>query len=87
MSFSAARVIESMDRSIEPCDDFYRFACGGWTKNNPIPQSQTSWDQLTLLREELMSDLRILLEEPDREDDLRPVKLARSLYRTCMDVG
>ncbi|XP_046465759.1 endothelin-converting enzyme 1 isoform X1 [Neodiprion pinetum] len=82
---TAARVIESMDRSFEPCDDFYRFACGGWTKNNPIPQSQTSWDQLSLLREELMRNLRVLLEEDNSPNDLRPVKLARALYRTCMD--
>ncbi|XP_046737853.1 neprilysin-4-like isoform X2 [Diprion similis] len=83
---TAARVIESMDKSFEPCDDFYRFACGGWTKNNPIPQSQTSWDQLSLLREELMRNLRVLLEEENSPNDLRPVKLARALYRTCMDI-
>ncbi|XP_076238295.1 neprilysin-11 [Calliopsis andreniformis] len=82
---TAARVIEAMNRSVDPCQDFYRFACGGWIAKNPIPQSQTSWDQLSLLTEQLLKNLRILLEENDREDDLRPVKLARALYRTCMD--
>lgn len=72
---------------MDPCKDFYSFACGGWISRHPIPQSQSFWDQLSLLREELLKNLRILLEEPDKEDDLKPVKLARSLYRTCMDVG
>lgn len=76
-----------MNKSTEPCDDFYKFACGGWIARHPIPQSQTSWDQLSLLREDLLQNLRVLLEEPDQATDLKPVKLAKALYRTCMDTG
>lgn len=76
-----------MNRSVDPCQDFYNFACGGWINKHPIPQSQSFWDQLSLLREELLKNLRILLEEPDKDTDLKPVKQARALYRTCMDVG
>ncbi|KAL0132369.1 hypothetical protein PUN28_000269 [Cardiocondyla obscurior] len=83
---TAARVMGAMNRSMDPCQDFYNFACGGWINKNPIPQSQTFWDQLSFLREELLNNLRILLEEPDKETDSKPVKLARALYRTCMDV-
>ncbi|KAK0158820.1 hypothetical protein PV328_009769 [Microctonus aethiopoides] len=82
---TAARVIEAMNKSIQPCDDFYKFACGGWIARHPIPQSHTSWDQLSLLREDLLQSLRVLLEEPNQDNDLRPVKLARALYKTCMD--
>lgn len=76
-----------MNKTVEPCNDFYKFACGGWIAKHPIPQSQTSWDQLSFLREELLQNLRILLEEADKDDDLKPVKLARKLYQTCMDTG
>ncbi|XP_029047783.1 endothelin-converting enzyme 1-like isoform X2 [Osmia bicornis bicornis] len=84
---TAARIIEAINRSVDPCDDFYKFACGGWISKNPIPQSQTSWDQLSLLRERLLNDLRILLEESDEGNHLKSIKLARTLYKSCMDTA
>jgi endothelin-converting enzyme/putative endopeptidase len=35
--------VNAMDRSANPCQDFYQYTCGGWMKNNPIPPDQAKW--------------------------------------------
>jgi len=35
--------VTAMDRSANPCEDFYQYTCGGWMKNNPIPPDQAKW--------------------------------------------
>jgi putative endopeptidase len=45
--------IRSMDRSVDPCNDFYAFACGAWQQNNPIPADQSGWSVYGKLATEL----------------------------------
>jgi putative endopeptidase len=43
MPYSPSLDLSSMDRSADPCVDFYKFSCGGWQKKNPIPADQSGW--------------------------------------------
>jgi endothelin-converting enzyme/putative endopeptidase len=44
--------VSAMDRTTDPCIDFYQYACGGWIKSNPIPSDEASWSTYAKLTRE-----------------------------------
>ena len=54
----AASIIQGMDISVDPCDDFYRFACGGWMDENVIPDGKNKWGRFYELRGAVDDDLK-----------------------------
>jgi putative endopeptidase len=77
----------SMDKSIDPCVDFYTYSCGNWMKKNPIPPDQSSWSAYSKLQDETLLELRGLLESAAVADPKRtPVQQKiGDYYASCMD--
>lgn len=52
LPYSPVLNLTSLDRSINPCEDFFRFTCGNWIKQNPIPADESRWDVYSKMTEE-----------------------------------
>jgi putative endopeptidase len=78
--------MQFMDRAVDPCVDFYEFACGGWTKNQPIPADRSAWGRGQELQERNNITLRRILEDAGRNAsaDVETKKIG-DYYATCMD--
>lgn len=63
LGISASRLIENMDPTVDPCENFYQYACGGWLKKNIIPETSSRYSTFDILRDELEVVLKGLLKE------------------------
>ncbi len=83
--------VSDMDRTIDPCTDFYTYSCGGWIKNNPIPPDQSSWSTYGKLEDENRGQLRSILDAASKASAVpnasAPVATQKigDYYASCMD--
>lgn len=81
--------VAAMDRSANPCDDLYRYSCGGWQRNNPIPPDQAKWD---VYRKAYVDNQRylwgLLQEDAKPGAERTPTQtLIGDFFASCMDVA
>ena len=87
LPYSPSLDVSSMDKSVDPCADFYQYACGGWKKKNPIPADQVSWSVYGKLYQDNLTFLRTILEQAgagSRKRDAITQKIG-DFYAACMD--
>ena len=86
-NYTPALDVSSMDRSIDPCVDFFAYSCGGWIKRNPIPPDQSSWDTYSKMQDENLGRLRGILEAAATPGSNRSVidQKIGDYYASCTD--
>ena len=76
-----------IDKSVNPCENFYLYSCNGWFKRNPLPPDQSSYGRFTELHELNRLHLKQILEEASKPDPNRTPNEQKigDEYASCMD--
>jgi endothelin-converting enzyme/putative endopeptidase len=80
---SSGLQLDAIDRSVDACTDFYKFACGNWMAKNPVPADRSSWGRFDELQERNNETLKKILEgAPGADAGSRKIG---DYYASCMD--
>ncbi|KAF0289689.1 Neprilysin-2 [Amphibalanus amphitrite] len=82
---AAFHVLDKMDTSVDPCDDFYSFACGSFIDRTVIPDEKSSVSQFSLIDDELNLNMRKLIDAPVQAQDPPATVTLKKYFSSCMD--
>lgn len=82
---AASKIIEYLDERIDPCENFYEFACGNYLKNTKIPEDKVSVDLLSTVDDLVREQLRTILNEPPQLNESKPFRLAKNFNAACLN--
>jgi putative endopeptidase len=76
-----------LDRSVNPCDDLYKFSCGKWLEKNPIPADKSRWSVYNKAGDDNQRFLWGMLEEAARPAAGRDANTQKigDFFAACMD--
>ncbi len=79
--------VNAMDKSADPCVDFYQYSCGGWMKNNPIPADEAGWSVYGKLTDENRQFLWGILEDAAKPSPARDATQQKigDYFAACMN--
>src|ERR1017187_2438010 len=78
--------LNAIDQSIDPCADFYQYACGTWMKNNPVPPDKARWGRFDALAERNLYILRDIVNETQLPGKHSAAEtMVGTFYNSCMD--
>jgi endothelin-converting enzyme/putative endopeptidase len=89
LPYSPSLDLGSMDRSVDPCTDFFHYACGAWIKKNPIPPDEARWDVYSKLAYDNELFLWGILDEASKKAEGRSAVEQKigDYFHACMDEG
>ncbi|KAI0227114.1 Neprilysin-1 [Lamellibrachia satsuma] len=82
---AASQMLRVRNTAVDPCDDFYEYACGRSNEEYNIPSDTNAYSSWTQLRSEIAVKLKRVLEKPILSSEPNATKKAKMYYQSCMD--
>lgn len=82
---AAAKLMDTIDETVDPCDNFYEFACGNYLKNTEIPASKVTVDSFSVVGDLVKDQLKTIINEPPLPNESKPFKLAKNFNQACLN--
>ena len=78
--------LKAIDKTVDPCQDFFHYACGNWIKANPIPARYPRWSRFDELKDRDQEILRQILEDSAKNQGRSAIdQKIGAFYQACMD--
>lgn len=79
------KMLSALDDSIDPCDNFYEFACGQFIRKTILPANKNMQTTFSQIQDTVDAQLSALLMEDSDLNETNHLKLANILTKSCMD--
>lgn len=76
-----------MDSSVDPCDNFYQFACGNFANNSDLDKGASANEYLSMIDNKVQKQLKASIENEITASDSMSFKLLHQYYNICKNEG
>ncbi|CAO1344025.1 unnamed protein product [Diamesa hyperborea] len=79
----SASILELIDPEIEPCENFYEYACGNFVEEVYTPDEKATLDTLSLMSDRLVEYLLTLFSVPISKTEPKLHQLSKTMFNSC----
>lgn len=83
---ASTKIMGTMDPTVNPCDNFYNFACGGYLNSTFIEYDKSLVSGFSKISDQIQTQLQVILNEDAHVNQSKPFSLAKKLYKSCMNL-
>ncbi|XP_055373802.1 neprilysin-4-like [Condylostylus longicornis] len=82
---AAKDITDYLDKSVNPCDNFFKFACGNWKNFNNPPKGQLDATGFSKLNHNIQTELKEMLEQNDAIYNADVELKVKQFYKSCLN--